>query len=276
MSALRTARRERLAPLPVDSRAKSSALFIGACPPASPRRLTLPSLALFLSGSLKSHCKAKVGYYVPVVPNQVTQLGLSFRTWGGRRRNAGPKIKGAQPRVSHKTSGPILKRRFPVHVTMRMREGVCHLRSASCLRALKNVFHAANSRVGFRLVHFSVQGNHVHFLVEAEGTRELSRGMQGLNVRLALALNRLMRRRGKVFADRYHAVILRTPKQAANALHYVLHNRQHHAPGRYSEDWRDPFASARSAAYGAAHPVALGDSVGGARRARARPSARGW
>ena len=137
-----------------------------------------------------------------------------------------------------------MKRRFPVHVTVRMRDDGCRLRSGTCFRVLKRAFHAANARFGFRVVHFSVQGNHVHFLVEAEGTRELSRGMQGLNVRMAMALNRLMRRRGKVFADRYHAVVLRTPTQTAHALHYVLRNRQHHAPGRYSADWRDPFASA--------------------------------
>ncbi|HZS39317.1 MAG TPA: transposase [Polyangia bacterium] len=139
----------------------------------------------------------------------------------------------------------MLKRRFPVHVTVRMREDVCGLRSKSCFSALKSAFNAANGRVGFRVVHFSVQGNHVHFLVEAEGNRELSRGMQGLNVRMALALNRLMQRRGKVFADRYHAVVLKTPTQTKRALHYVVHNRQHHAPGRYSADWRDPFASAQ-------------------------------
>ena len=108
------------------------------------------------------------------------------------------------------------------------------------------MFCAANARFGFRLIHYSVQGNHIHLLVEAEGTRALSRGMQGLNVRMAIALNRLMRRRGKVLADRYHAVVLRTPTQTARARHYVLHNRQHHAPGRYAADWRDPFASAEA------------------------------
>jgi hypothetical protein len=101
----------------------------------------------------------------------------------------------------------------------------------------------ANTRIGFRVVNFSVQGNHIHFLVEAEGTRALSRGMQGLNVRMATALNRVMQRHGKVLADRYHAVILQTPTQTARALHYVLNNRQHHAPGLHAADWRDPFAS---------------------------------
>ena len=70
--------------------------------------------------------------------------------------------------------------------------------------------------------------------------------MQGLNVRMAVALNRLMKRRGKVFDDRYHAVILRTPTQTAHAVHYVLNNRRHHAPERFAAEWRDPFASAEA------------------------------
>jgi len=136
----------------------------------------------------------------------------------------------------------VLKRRFPVHVTVRMREDVYRLRSGVCFRALKHAFISASARNGFRVVHYSVQTNHVHFIVEAEETRELSRGMQGLNVRMAVVLNRLMKRCGKVLADRYHAVILWTPRQTANAVHYVLHNRQHHARG-YADAWRDPFAS---------------------------------
>jgi hypothetical protein len=129
---------------------------------------------------------------------------------------------------------------------MRVRREVSSLRNVPCFKALKRAFCGANARTDFRLVHFSIQGNHLHLLVEAKGERELSRGMQGLNVRMAVALNRLMRRRGRVFADRYHAVILQTPTQTANALHYVLHNRQHHAPERYEATWRDPFSSARA------------------------------
>jgi hypothetical protein len=67
--------------------------------------------------------------------------------------------------------------------------------------------------------------------------------MQGLNVRMAKALNRLIGRRGRVLEDRFHSVIMRTPTQTAHALSYVLRNRQHHAPERYPAAWRDPFAS---------------------------------
>jgi len=137
----------------------------------------------------------------------------------------------------------MFKSRAPLHVTVRMREDVCGLRSAECFRVLKRAFIAVNARVGFRVVHFSVQGNHIHFLVEADGPEELSRGMQGLNVRMAIAIERLTRRRGKGFGDRLHSVVLRTPTQTAHTLHYVLNNRQRHAPGRYAADWRDPFAS---------------------------------
>jgi REP element-mobilizing transposase RayT len=167
------------------------------------------------------------------VPNQVKQLGFAFRPLGGKRRRAGRKRLAPRPRVSHKRR-EILKYWNPVHVTVRMRREVCNLRQSVCFRALKRAFCAANQRSDFQLVHFSVQGNHVHFLVEADGERELSRGMQGLNVRMAFALNRLIRRRGKVLDDRFHAVILRTPTQTAHALNYVLRNRQHHAPGVYA------------------------------------------
>jgi REP element-mobilizing transposase RayT len=171
------------------------------------------------------------------------QIGFKFRTWGGKRRRAGAKPKAERAGVTH-DKRPILKSRFPVHVTVRMRKDVCGLRNGLCFKALKRSFVAANERFGFRLVHFSVQGNHVHFLVEADDSRALSRGMQGLNIRMARALNRLMNRRGKVFADRYHAEILRSPTQTARALRYVLRNREHHLNVRWPSDWRDPYASA--------------------------------
>src|SRR5207249_1642595 len=89
------------------------------------------------------------------------------------------------------------------------------------------------SRAHFRIVHFSVQTNHVHVLVEAEGTRALRRGMQGLGIRLAKAINRLLQRRGRVWSDRYHARALRTPREVRHGLVYVLLNgRKHRVSGR--------------------------------------------
>jgi len=65
--------------------------------------------------------------------------------------------------------------------------------------------------------------------------------MQGLGVRIAKALNRLMGTQGRVLADHYHSTLLRTPTQLVNAIAYVLGNSAHHYGGDASSD---PFSSA--------------------------------
>src|SRR5882724_3871192 len=59
--------------------------------------------------------------------------------------------------------------------------------------------------------------------------RTLGRAMKGLEVRMARALNKVMHRTGPVFADRYHAHLLVSPREAANAIRYVLENWIVHA-----------------------------------------------
>ena len=89
---------------------------------------------------------------------------------------------------------------------------------------------AANrTPTGFRLCHYAILNDHVHLVAEAPGRDALRRGLQGLAIRLAKALNKLWGRRGRVFADRYHDRILKTPREVRNALVYVLGNARHHA-----------------------------------------------
>jgi hypothetical protein len=83
-----------------------------------------------------------------------------------------------------------------------------------------------------RLVQWSAQRDHLHLLVEPESEKALSRGVQGLCIRLAKSLNKVFDRRGRVFADRYHGVPLRSPRQTRNALAYVLLNARHHGAAR--------------------------------------------
>jgi len=167
------------------------------------------------------------------------QEAFAFRAWGGKRKGAGRKPVRARAGVRHRRR-PVLKARFPVHVTWRMRDEVWNLRSRRCFTALSRAFWGGSDRFGFRLVHYSVQGNHVHLLVEARDERALSRGMNGLGVRVARGLNRVMKRRGKVLEDRYHAHILRTPTEVRRARHYLLENARHH----YSRGGgADPYAS---------------------------------
>jgi len=159
------------------------------------------------------------------------QLGLKFPQRGGKRRGAGRKPKGPRAGVSH-AKRPGLQARHPVHATMRVLPHVWNLRGPRAVATLGKAFALGKEKPGFRLVHFSIQGNHLHLVVEADDAERLSRGLQGLATRIARRLNRLMGRSGKVFADRYHARALRTPTEVANALSYVLGNFAVHAARR--------------------------------------------
>jgi len=107
------------------------------------------------------------------------------------------------------------------------------LRSQAARTVLLEVFAKACARGRFRLTHFAILNDHLHMLVEAGDRSQLIRGLQGLAIRIARALNKHWGRRGKVFADRYHDRVLKTPREVRNALVYVLANgKKHAAQGR--------------------------------------------
>jgi REP element-mobilizing transposase RayT len=156
------------------------------------------------------------------------QLPLRLHRRGGKRPGAGRKPKGDEAGMPHR-SRPALASRYPVHVTLRVQPRVWNLRGRQCFRVIARAFAAAHRRAAFRLNEVSVQGNHLHLIVEANDAKALARGLQSLEIRIAKGLNTAMGTRGAVFADRYHAHILRTPTEVANALGYVRGNFAIHA-----------------------------------------------
>jgi REP element-mobilizing transposase RayT len=129
----------------------------------------------------------------------------------------------------------------PLHVTLRFAPHVWNLRAQRCLRPLDRALRALASGADARVTHFSVQGNHVHLVVEADDRVALSRAMRSLTIRIAKGLNRVMGRRGRVLPRRYHARALRSPSDARNVLRYVLANRARHVRGAAIGD---PWSSA--------------------------------
>ena len=158
------------------------------------------------------------------------QQEFGFTNWGGKRRGAGRKPTGERARVSHAKRAK-LAARFPVLVTLRLRDGLKSLRAHGTHALLMSAF-AAGSNGFFRVVEFSTQSNHLHAIVEASDQRTLSRAMNGLTTRIARGLNRLWRRAGQVFDDRYHARILTSPRAVRCALIYVLQNARKHGAWR--------------------------------------------
>lgn|SRR5262245_22532394 len=158
------------------------------------------------------------------------QLNLPApRAWGGRRDGAGRKPAPGRRRVSHRQR-PSHDRHCPVHVTLRASDSIPSLRRDDVFGAVRGSFGNA-SKKNFRVLHFSVQHDHVHLLLEAESGGALRRGVQGLTIRMAKAINRRLGRRGKVWSDRYHARALATPREVRNALIYVLQNFRKHLRG---------------------------------------------
>jgi REP element-mobilizing transposase RayT len=187
------------------------------------------------------------------------QQAFRFRTWGGARKGAGRPPNGSVAGVSH-LRRPVLSHLHPLHVTLRIVAGLPSLRTWRLFTEVRRALAGGRERFGFRLVHFSVQSNHLHLIAEAADRRSLARGLQGLSVRVARTVNRRLERKGRLFADRYHARALKTPRATHFALRYVLLNARKHAgapppPGfidtRSSAAWFDGFRRPSELAFGA-------------------------
>jgi REP element-mobilizing transposase RayT len=141
---------------------------------------------------------------------------------GGKRRGAGRKPKGTRAGERHEAR-PEFKSYHALHVVMRVVPAVGSLRRRKLYKALRDATITAALRERFRIVHLSIQRTHVHMLVEAEHKAALARGMQGFQISAARNLNTMLgeggrRRRGKVFADRYHLEVITSPTRARHAI----------------------------------------------------------
>jgi REP element-mobilizing transposase RayT len=134
--------------------------------------------------------------------------------------------------------------RFPGHVTLKVRRGLRSLRDGRLVRALQATLREACEQGHFRVVAFSIQGDHLHMLVEAADRKALGRGMKSITARVARAVNRALGRSGPVLRDRYHLRVLATPLEVRRALSYVLNNARKHLGARAPRVGRvDPASS---------------------------------
>ena len=207
---------------------------------------------------------------------------------GGKRKNAGRKPTRAGTWIKHKAR-PWHDQNHPVHVTLRVRRGVPNLRGYELARTItESLRRAAQSpdlpraerRRTFRVVHYSIQPNHLHLIVEATSKTALARGMQGLASVLARRVNRALHRRGALFGDRYHAHTLASPTEVRNAIVYVMKNFEKHPdpiPDRGTEpqDGIDPLSSARWFG-GWAQPIAPPPLIPPVAEARTWLLGKGW
>jgi REP element-mobilizing transposase RayT len=166
---------------------------------------------------------------------------------GGPRKGAGRKASGR--RCELRRARPKFDRLTPVHVTLRVRGGLPSLQGPDFIREIRKSFAFASERGDFRLVHYSVQSDHVHLIVEASDQDALGRGMKAINARIARAVHRIFNVCGRVLSGSYHAQLLKTPRQVYRAIAYVLMNTRKHFKQRHGREPRkvqlDEASSAR-------------------------------
>ncbi len=173
----------------------------------------------------------------PLPPQQEMRYGP--RTHGGKRANAGrPPLK--QRKSVPRRTRPDFNPRHPVHITLRLLPAAAGLRKRSLYREIRAVMRHVQGE-GFRICHYTIEGNHLHLVCEANGKQALAAGVQVFCSMMARRINRVRGYKGRVFADRYHQRVLSTPAEVRNALCYVLNNWRHH---RHDQAWQfDPFSS---------------------------------
>jgi len=166
---------------------------------------------------------------------------LGWRPRGGWRAGAGR--KRTSHRMPHRSRESARNGVF--HVTARVRRNLPSLRAPRVVQRIEESFRRGCEREDFRLVHFSLQRNHLHLVVEASDTHSLSRGVRSLLIRVARAANAVWRRRGTVIDDRYHHHRLSSPREVYNAIRYVLRNAHKHERYALRAGEADPASSGR-------------------------------
>ena len=179
------------------------------------------------------------------------QVEMLFRTHGGKRAGAGRKPTGKRPGQPHR-SRPEHDCRHPEHVTLRVVGSAAGLRRKDIYLGIREATIVTARREDFRIVHMSIQRDHIHLIVEAESRKALSNGVRGFSISAARQINKAIterggdRRTGRVIADRFHARPLTTPRAVRNAIAYTLANWRHHGEDRahFAQTWKvDPFSS---------------------------------
>ena len=166
------------------------------------------------------------------------ELNLNLGRHGGRRPGSGRKRIHSSG-VSHRKRERVSSK-TPLHINFKYK---VQIKNKTCLKILKRAITNARS-LGLRVIHFSLQTNHIHLILESQDNETMTKGMRSLTVTLAKGVGK-----GKIQLGRYHLHVLKSLRETKNAVNYVLFNEQKHSQRKVSRI--DGFSSLLS------HPQAL-------------------
>jgi REP element-mobilizing transposase RayT len=125
-------------------------------------------------------------------------------------------------------SRPDLPAGKPVHITIKADKNfVPNLRNKILYKEIRASFKRARL-LGIRIIHFSVQRDHIHFLIEAQNKTQLGQSMRVLSISLTKRLSQVLKKKIKALKTRYHLHILESLKEINNVANYIKNNGQKH------------------------------------------------
>ena len=141
-------------------------------------------------------------------------------------------IKGAgrparhDPGIRH-TKRPNLKKPTSLHLTVKIKKNKAEIKNKSVLAILKRAIVNARKQ-GLKVIHYSLEYDHVHLLIEADNNLILGKGMKAFGVTFAKAINRLKKLKGEVYKHRYHFRRISSSKELKNVMNYIFTNGLKH------------------------------------------------
>lgn len=142
-------------------------------------------------------------------------------------------FKGAgRPAIHDKSIRHVERERIEkltsLHLTIKVRENKAGIKNKSVLKILHQAIKRARLK-NLKVIHYTLEYNHIHLLVEAYGHKNLHQGMQSFGISLAKQINRLKSLKGAVYKHRYHLRKLSSARELKNVLHYIFNNGIHHS-----------------------------------------------
>jgi REP element-mobilizing transposase RayT len=140
--------------------------------------------------------------------------------------------------IRHISRDPI-KRITPLHLTIKIESKKAGIKNKNILTALHHSIKKARI-LGLRILHYTLEFDHVHLLVEADNNERLGRGMQSFGISFSKGINKIKQMKGRVFKTRYHFRKLKTLTEIKNVLKYILRNGIKH---KHSSSLLNPYNS---------------------------------
>ncbi len=131
------------------------------------------------------------------------------------------------------------------HVTVRCNNQAFDLRGPQARKAILFCIAKARAKFGFSLFAVCVMSNHVHYLIRPALPTDMPRLMHWLNWYSAMLLNRLLRRRGHFWEQRYHAAAV-PDKDADHALRVLRYIHANPRAAHMINDYEYAYSNYRS------------------------------